>query len=117
LEYNNSTNASDETVLLILFYETVQGVRHTLEKKANIDIKKYEKDGSLAIIDSFEAYSSQSSNDSTYKIVSLFELLLQQAEIFGKKGVSIISDLDYFTSFNRQKSSSNTKPLLPKKRT
>ncbi|MFL6330738.1 MAG: hypothetical protein ACJ705_06955 [Nitrososphaeraceae archaeon] len=46
------------------------------------------RDGSLAIIDSFEAYSrSPYSNINTYKIVPLFKLLLQQAEIFGKKGV------------------------------
>src|SRR3954464_7379455 len=70
LEYNNSTSASDEMVLLIPFYETVQGVKRTLEKKAGIDVEKYEKDGSLAIIDSYEAYSRQSS-DNTYKIVPL----------------------------------------------
>jgi hypothetical protein len=62
-EYNNTNNSSngyDEMVLLIPFYETVQGVKHTLRKRAGIDIEKYEKDGSLAIIDSFEAYSRQS---------------------------------------------------------
>ena len=99
LEYNNgnNTNNGDELVLLIPFYETVQDVRHTLRKRAGIDIEKYEKDRSLAIIDSFEAYSLQSSNnDNTYKIVPLFKLLLQQAEIFGKKGISIISDLGLF---------------------
>jgi hypothetical protein len=48
-----------------------------------------------AIIDSFKAYSSQS-NDNAYKIVQLFKLLLQHAEIFGKKGISIISDLGIF---------------------
>jgi hypothetical protein len=100
LEYNNSTSASDEMVLLIPFYETVQGVKRTLEKRAGIDVEKYEKDGSLAIIDSFEAYSRQS-NDNTYKIVPLFKLLLQQAEIFGKKGISIISGLGPFYQFQQ----------------
>ena len=100
LEYNNNTSASNEMILLIPFYETVQGVRYTLEKKASIDVEKYEKDGSLAIIDSFEAYSrSPYSNINTYKIVPLFKLLLQQAEIFGKKGVSIISELGLFYQF------------------
>jgi MEDS: MEthanogen/methylotroph, DcmR Sensory domain len=102
LEYNsNSNSASDELVLLIPSYETVQGVKRTLEKKAGIDVEKYEKDGSLAIIDSFEAYSRQSSNDSTYKMVPLFKLLLKQAEIFGKKGISIISDLGPFYQFQQ----------------
>jgi MEDS: MEthanogen/methylotroph, DcmR Sensory domain len=100
LEYNNSTSASDEMVLLIPFYETVQGVKRTLEKRAGIDVEKYEKDGSLAIIDSFEAYSRQS-NDNTYKIVPLFKLLLQQAEIFGKKGISMISGLGPFYQFQQ----------------
>jgi hypothetical protein len=52
------------------------------------------------IIDSFEAYSRQS-NDNTYKIVPLFKLLLQQAEIFGKKGISIISGLGPFYQFQQ----------------
>jgi hypothetical protein len=39
LEYNNSTSSSDEMILLIPFYETVQGVRYTLEKRAGIDVK------------------------------------------------------------------------------
>ncbi|MFL6329155.1 MAG: hypothetical protein ACJ71I_16955 [Nitrososphaeraceae archaeon] len=56
LEYDNNSNcASDEMILLFPSYETVQGVKRTLEKKAGIDAEKYEKDGSLAIIDSFEA--------------------------------------------------------------
>ena len=101
LEYNNSNCASNEMILLIPSYETVQGVKRTLEKKAGIDAEKYEKEGSLAIIDSFEAYSRQSSNDSTYKIVSLLKLLIQQAEIFGKKGISIISDLGSFYQFQQ----------------
>ena len=100
LEYNNCNNTStadNEMVLLIPFYETVEGLRHTLRKRAGIDIEKFEKGGSLAIIDSFKAYSSQSSNNNnTYKILPLFKLLLQQAEIFGKKGISIISDLGLF---------------------
>jgi MEDS: MEthanogen/methylotroph, DcmR Sensory domain len=101
-EYNNSTSASNEMVLLIPFYETVQGVIHTLRKRAGIDVEKFEKDGSLVIIDSFEAYSrSPYSNNNTYKIVPLFKLLLQQAEIFGKKGISIISDLGLFYQFQQ----------------
>ena len=63
LEYNNGNNV-DELVLLIPCYETVEGVKYTLRKRAGIEIEKYEKDGSLAIIDSFEAYSRQS-NDNT----------------------------------------------------
>ncbi|MFL6359941.1 MAG: hypothetical protein ACJ72V_11460 [Nitrososphaeraceae archaeon] len=47
------------------------------------------------------AYSSQSSNDNTYKIIPLFKLLLKQAEIFGKKGISIISDLGSFHQFQQ----------------
>ncbi|MFL6348895.1 MAG: hypothetical protein ACJ72X_11440, partial [Nitrososphaeraceae archaeon] len=72
LEYNNSNSASDEMVLLIPFYETVQGVKRTLEKTGGIDVEKYEKDGALTIVDSFKAYSHQS-NDNTYKIVPIFK--------------------------------------------
>ena len=97
LGYNNNNNGNtvDEMVLLIPFYETVEGVKYTLRKRAGIDTEKHEKDGSLAIVDSFEAYSRQP-NDNTYTIVPLFKLLLQHAQIFGKKGISVISDLGLF---------------------
>src|SRR5919197_4235321 len=65
-----------------------------------LNVEKYEKDGSLVIVDSFEAYSRESNNNS-YNIVSLFKLLLQQAEIFDKKGICIISDLGPFYQFQR----------------
>jgi hypothetical protein len=98
-EYNNHNSAAvEEMVLLIPFYETVQGVKRTLEKRAGINVEKYEKDGALIIVDSLKAYSRESNNN-TYNIVSLFKLLLQQAEIFGKKGISIISDLGSFYQF------------------
>jgi hypothetical protein len=48
---------SEEMVLLIPSFETVQGVKHTLEKREGINVEKREKDGSLVVVDSFDAYS------------------------------------------------------------
>ena len=52
LEENN------ELVLLLPYYETTDTVRCHLREneRACIDVRKYEKEGSLAIIDSVRAY-------------------------------------------------------------
>jgi hypothetical protein len=110
-EYNNNNNTEvnsnnnhDEMVLLIPYYETVEGVKYTLRKRAGINIEEYEKDGSLAIVDSFKAYSHSpqvDGNRDTYNITSLFRLLLNQAEFFGKSGICMISDIGPFYQFEK----------------
>src|SRR5690242_11349440 len=82
---NNNSGIDDEIVILIPSYETVNGVKFTLDKRTGINPEKYEKDGSLFVVDSLRAYSydnnnNQSSNKYEYNIFSLFRSILKQAE-------------------------------------
>ncbi len=61
-----------------------------------IDVRKYEKEGSLIIIDSAEAYFTSDTD-----LMSFVEKLAKQAQSSGKKGISVIADLASFYHFNR----------------
>ena len=97
LEYNN------EIVLIIPYYETTEMVRRVLagENKNNnqgstIDVRKYEKEGSLMIIDSLKAYFRSDTD-----LTSFIGRISKQAQNSGKSGVSVISDLASFYYYNQ----------------
>ncbi len=96
LEYNN------ELVLILPYYETTETVRSVLSENHSsnggniIDVRKYEKEGSLIIIDAAEAYFSSDTD-----LMSFVEKLAKQAQSSGKKGISVIADLASFYHFNR----------------
>nr|MDQ3984372.1 hypothetical protein [Thermoproteota archaeon] len=88
---------NNEIVLILPYYETAEMVRSVLsgENKNNqgniIDVRKYEKQGSLVIIDSVEAYFR-----SDIDLVSFLARLAKQAQFSDKNGISIIADLASF---------------------
>jgi hypothetical protein len=96
LEYNN------ELVLILPYYETTETVRsvlsenHSSNEGSIIDVRKYEKEGSLIIIDSAEAYFTSDNN-----LMSFVEKLAKQAQTSGRNGISVIADLASFYYFNR----------------
>ena len=89
-------------VLIIPYYETTEMVRSILsgENKNNqsniIDVRKYEKEGSLMIIDSVKAYFG-----SNIDLMSFVEKLAKKAQSSGKSGVSVIADLASFYYYNQ----------------
>jgi hypothetical protein len=93
---------NNEIVLILPYYETAEMVRSVLsgENKNNqgniIDVRKYEKQGSLVIIDSVKAYFR-----SDIDLTSFLARLAKQAQSSGKKGISVIADLASFSYFNR----------------
>jgi hypothetical protein len=93
---------NNEIVLIVPYYETTGMVRSVLsgENKNNqsniIDVRKYEKQGSLMIIDSVKAYFR-----SDIDLMSFLARLAKQAQFSGKKGISVIADLASFYHFNR----------------
>jgi hypothetical protein len=98
LEYNN------EIVLILPYYETNEMVRSILSGENNknnsngdniIDVRKYEEEGSLIIIDSVKAYFG-----SDIELMSYLAILTKQAQSSGKNGVSVISDLASFYLHN-----------------
>ena len=109
LEENN------EIVLILTYYETADKVRKTLSNSdfvnrgqaANsdnnsngssiIDVRKYEKEGSLMIMDSVKWYFGSDSNyEGADRLMSFFKQLVKKAESLGKNGVSVIADLGSF---------------------
>jgi hypothetical protein len=96
LEYNN------ELVLILPYYETTETVRSVLSENHSsnegniIDVRKYEKEGSLMIIDSAEAYFSSDTD-----LMSFVARLAKQAQTSGRNGISVIADLASFYYFNR----------------
>jgi hypothetical protein len=89
---------NNEIVLIVPYYETTEMVRSVLSGENNknnqsniIDVRKYEKQGSLVIIDSVKAYFR-----SDIDLMSYLAKLAKQAQFSGKKGISVIADLASF---------------------
>jgi hypothetical protein len=82
---------NNELVLLIPHYETTKSVRETLKKE--IDVAKYEVDGTLTIVDTDNAF--QQSSD-VYNILLMINLLTKRAETLQKNGLSMIADAGSF---------------------
>jgi hypothetical protein len=107
---------NNEIVLILPYYETANNVRKTLSNSdfvnrgettnsdsnnsngsSVIDVRKYEKVGSLMIIDSVRGYFDSDSNyDGEDRLMSFFKQLVKNAESLGKDGVSVIADLGWF---------------------
>jgi hypothetical protein len=93
---------NNELVLILPYYETTETVRSILSENNSsnggsiIDVRKYEKEGSLMIIDAAEAYFSSDTD-----LMSFVEKLAKQAQSSGKEGISVIADLASFYHFNR----------------
>jgi hypothetical protein len=89
---------NNEIVLIIPYYETTEMVRSVLSGENNknnqsniIDVRKYEKQGSLMIIDSVKAYFR-----SDIDLMSFLARLAKQPQFSGKKEISVIADLASF---------------------
>ncbi len=88
----------NEIVLILPYYETTEMVRSILSGENDnsiggsiIDARKYEKEGSLVIIDSAKAYFG-----SDIDLMSFLARLAKLAQSSGKSGVSVIADLASF---------------------
>jgi len=80
---------NDEIVIILPYYETTDTVRRVLsENSARIDVRKYEKENSLVIIDSFKAYFRSAVN-----IMTFFKSLVERAHQLGKNGVGVFGDI------------------------
>jgi hypothetical protein len=115
----------NEIVLILPYYETTGMVRFTLSGEtiynengnnpygySGIDVNKYEKEGSLIIMDSLKGYFYSKgksgfhiNNDSPkgdLNLMSYLEILLKQAERQKKNGVTVLSDMGSFYHHNNR---------------
>ena len=86
----------NEIVLILPHYETPDMVRYVLSQMAKIDVKEYEKQDSLLIIDSIRAYFG-----SSIDIVSFVKSLVNYADQIGKNGVTVLADMGPFFCYNK----------------
>jgi hypothetical protein len=85
-----------EIVLILSYYETVDNLRNFLLPRGEIssDLEKYERDGSLVIIDSVKGFFD-------FDHPSYVKNLLKQAESSGKSGICIIADAGAFYHYSK----------------
>ena len=85
-----------EIVLILSYYETVDNLRNFLLPRNEIssDLEKYERDGSLVIIDSVKGFFD-------FDHPSYVKNLLKQAESSGKSGICIIADAGAFYHYSK----------------
>ena len=71
-------------------------VRCVLSQMATIDVKEYEKQDSLLIVDSARAYFG-----SSIDILSFVKSLVNYADQIGKNGVTVLADMGSFFCYNK----------------
>jgi len=100
----------NEIMIILPFYETVDVVRDVLtENCANIDIKAYEKEQSLIIVDSLKGYSG-----SPEGIMPVLKRMVRYAKSSGKSGVSAFGDMgSFFYRHNNENSLMEYELSLP----
>jgi hypothetical protein len=85
-----------EIIVLLPTYENVDSVRHTLTD-IDVDVSKFEEDGSLVILDSVKGYFG-----SNYDISATIEMLAKRAEGERGGGCSVISDMGSFSLLRKE---------------
>ena len=102
--YSNYTKAAlyerNEIIIILPFFETVDTVRQILaENSTKIDVRKYEKEGSLVIIDSLRGYFENPAG-----VMSFIKGALEYAKFSGKSGVSVFGDSGSFFHYHNKHS-------------
>ena len=100
----------NEIVLILPHSETPDMIRYVLSQMAKIDVRKYEKQDSLLIIDSARAYFG-----SSIDIVSFVKSLVNYADQIGKNGVSIWADMGSFFHYDKLDSLIEYETSLPRR--
>jgi hypothetical protein len=85
-----------EIVLILPHHETSDMVRYVLYELAQIDVRKYERQNSLLIMNSAKAYFG-----SSIDLVSFVKSLVNYADQIGKNGVSILADMGAFFYYDK----------------
>jgi hypothetical protein len=93
--YCRTALENNELVLLLTYYETADSVRQTLTE-VGIDVKRYEKERALMIIEDITKTYFGSGQDFLF----FLNILNKQQEKRGKNGISVIADMGIFYHFN-----------------
>ena len=109
--YTRSALSDNEIVLILPFLETADTVRRMLSAdSANIDVRKYEKEQSLLIIDSLKGYFGLQGG--------LMPFLIQTTDFAKKSGkriLSVLSDMGSFFYYDKKDDLLQYEMALPSK--
>jgi MEDS: MEthanogen/methylotroph, DcmR Sensory domain len=109
--YTRSALSDNEIVLILPFLETTGTVRRMLSgDSANIDVRKYEKEQSLLIIDSLKGYFGLQGG--------LMPFLIQTTDFAKKSGkriLSVLSDMGSFFYYDKKDDLLQYEMALPSK--
>jgi hypothetical protein len=87
----------NEIFVLLTHYQPVSTIRKKMYLLAGIDTARYEKDGTLVILDSEKAYQPSVEQTGGYNIIIILtSLLMKHAQERDKKGITLLSDLGTF---------------------
>jgi MEDS: MEthanogen/methylotroph, DcmR Sensory domain len=106
--YARSALGDSEIFLFLPYLETVANVKRVLsEDNANIDVRKYEKEQSLLIMDSLKGYFGLQEG--------LIPFLLQTADLAKKSGksLSVLSDMGSFFYYDKKDDLLQYEMVLP----
>jgi hypothetical protein len=92
------SNEGNEIVLVLPFLETVDNVRRILsENSANIDVRKYEKEQSLLIMDSLKSYFGLQNG-----IIPFVIRTIEYANTSGNSGLLVLADMGSFFYYDKK---------------
>ena len=105
------SNIGNEIIIILPYLETPDNVRHILsEDGANINVRKYEKEQSLLIMDSLKIYFG--SQDGVKQFI---KQTVEYARTTGRSGVSILGDMGSFFYRNKKGDAVRYEMTLPSK--
>ena len=92
------SNGGNEIVLVLPFLETVDNVRSILSDiSTNIDVRKYEKEQSLLIMDSLKSYFGLQNG-----LIPFVRQTIEYANTSGKSGLSVLADMGSFFYYDKK---------------
>ena len=92
------SDEGNEIVLVLPFLETVDNVRRILsENSTNIDVRKYEKEQSLLIMDSLKSYFGLQNG-----LIPFVRQTIEYANTSGKSGLSVLADMGSFFYYDKK---------------
>jgi len=104
-----SLDNKSEFVLFLSAYQSVVKVRSLL-RDVDLDVTKYEGNGSLVIFDSVRGYFGSDSD-----ILALIKVLSKRAQNQGSTGSSVLADMGLFSIFRKEKDLLRYEASMPPK--
>ena len=92
------SDEGNEIVLVLPFLETVDNVRRILSDiRTSIDVRKYEKEQSLLIMDSLKSYFGLQNG-----LIPFVRQTIEYANTSGKSGLSVLADMGSFFYYDKK---------------